>query len=159
MEQKLTNSEVARVFTMYWGCEYLAEDGIKKNVTGYSVEFANDNEYKLLLSRLEDITDEDAIEVAMLSVENPKFKDWSIERTKSYLSLKAKEVTVWIWFDGTQVNVDVKDEMVDTYNQPEIQQLFTTKGYAVPLYFGVGHWANGLNAIELQIGIDKKTLK
>jgi hypothetical protein len=29
-------------------------------------------------------------------------------------------------------------------------------GYAVPLWFGIGHWANGLTAIELGIAIDKQ---
>jgi hypothetical protein len=37
-------------------------------------------------------------------------------------------------------------------------QFLLNKGYAVPLYFSPGHWANGMNAIELGIGIDAKAI-
>jgi hypothetical protein len=170
MINKLTNQEIAKVLAMYWGQKfrYSGSIGVHRTVAGINRNWniADDSnedvsyrvdKCQLLLLRLEDITDEDAVEVAMIAADNPEFNGDAIERDTSHMSLKTKETTVWIWADGS-VNVDVKNEMVDTYNQSEIQQMFTQKGYAVPLYLGVGHWANGKTAIELGIAIDIKTL-
>jgi hypothetical protein len=34
-------------------------------------------------------------------------------------------------------------------------QYLISKGYAVPLWFGIDYWANGKTAIELNIAIQK----
>jgi len=49
-------------------------------------------------------------------------------------------------------------EVYDIQNAYIYQDLIH-KGYAVPIYFGPDHWANGKTAIELGIAIDGKNYK
>lgn len=101
MENKLTNEEIAKVFAMYLGCEFLAERWSGKvfkemavrnvsdyNIVIYSSELKRNgvdgtgnspyaamcSEIKLLLKPLSSITDEYAIEVAEL-INNEKYKE------------------------------------------------------------------------------------
>ena len=131
---KLTNDEIAKVFAMYWG-----NVSFKNGIGGHSVLSLTDcNDIglgrisgKLLLSRLEDITDEDAIEVAKLLKLNPH--DYIL-----------KEIL------GTYFN----NRRIDEY-PADVYLYILSKGYAVPLFFSVGHWENGKDAITLGIAIDK----
>lgn len=57
----------------------------------------------------------------------------------------------------TEYNLFVQANLIQSSNPLTIYayQYLIFKGYAVPLWFGVNHWANGKTAIELGIAIDK----
>lgn len=89
MEQKLSNEEIAKVFAMYLGCDFcmlpkhkagmridtIQSIGISKvyGIWGTSEDYYEFSEVKLLLTPLEDISDEHAIEVAKMFYENDEF--------------------------------------------------------------------------------------
>ncbi len=141
---KLTNEEISRVLHMYWGCNIAIENGIGGNTTiepMRKVNIPHDSDYaisingivhplpKLSLSPLSSITDEHAIGIASMMPDGFT-KDAASGRN-------------WISFMGfTNLNY--------TNYQYLVQQ-----GYAVPLFFGLNHWANGKTAIELGVAIEK----
>lgn len=178
-ERKLTNLEIARVFAMYLGCQMTYEDGMDDSIekeestlmgittTGvvndenadesgegfYSVE-----ECKLHLTPLPKISDEHAIEVA--KIHNRKY---------------------WVGPGASQFEIDaitpemIRDNLVKEgrklvqhyeaghrwYEGGSLEWLYSFQqlimwGYAVPLYFGLNHWANGKTAIELNIAKEKQ---
>ena len=145
---KLTNEEVARVFAMYLG------QGIKfeeqdYNQTGEqyltSVQLAgcgttNEREWDcisspiyLLLTPIQKITDEHAKGVAALALFYNRNDDVTIGKGIALqLAGYAGHESRWI-------------------NSWQIIQYLIKNGYAVPLFFGLNHWANHKTAIELKI--------
>lgn len=150
---QLTNEETAKVFAMYWGSEILISQNDQPIIekvqgslcysssltiwscqTGYNTKFFK---VKLLLKPLSSISDEDAVEVARLA---------------NYLKLKTKMAAI----GRDVINSLIGKTHTYHYSQPfAIFQYLISKGYAVPLFFGVNHWANGKNAFELNIAIEK----
>jgi len=139
---ELTNEEIARVFAMYFELvtyEWYTnpEDLNVAIVDGKTVKFISEGKHtgepKMRLTPLSSITDEHAIEVCDIEFGKPERRTLElsdyIERGKEYAISDAFEY--------------------------DIYQYLILKGYAVPLFFGVGHWANGKTAIELGIAIDK----
>lgn len=161
MENKLTNEEIARVFAMYLDCKFLYLNGsyertiegvltnesshfkewkvvVKEGVHQYRVDSV-----KLLLAPLSKIKDEHAIEVAKMQglyVEN--------DFIKNYVSRYEDRVIVH--------NVSGNESVVFHRMLQDGFQYLIQQGYAVPLFFGVNHPANGKTAIELGIAIEKK---
>lgn len=153
---KLTTEEIAKVFAMYQGqYAHISGYGTFKFVGGTNEKFwvygkpqnhyyYNDKDYtaKLLLTPLDKISDEHAIEVAkitgsrFLTDHDLKICGESIVKGRTW---EFVDENIWGYF-------------------PIIQQLILW-GYAVPLFFGLNHWANGKTAIQLEIAIDKTTLK
>lgn len=150
---KLTNEEIARVYRMYMPCEIADNgkryelDGILKNENGLTFFTVDKNmglverreqyhDFKLLLTPLSKISDEDAIEVAKFHYgrDTTWRRETLIEDGKRFV----KDIS-WL-----TASVAI-----------EVFQYLISKGYAVPLFFGVGHWANGKTAIELGIAIEK----
>ncbi len=143
MEQKLTNEEIAKVFAMYLGAEvvytrgnysdrfyYTLVDMFNNSICSANSERSSFQNCQLLLTILSGITDEHAIEVGK------------------------------IWNISTVTNHDISDikEYFIEYGIPqniELYQYLISKGYAVPLWFGIDHWANGKTAIELNIAVEK----
>lgn len=140
---KLTNEEIARVFAMYYGC------GITHN-KNYTIEVINSYmffseiilKYKLLLTPLSAITDEHAIEVGKMEIP---------EGGLEYLSHDKKTITFGRYGNDGWMNEYVFFDDINNFQH----QYLIQQGYAVPLWFGVNHWANGKTAIELEIAIDK----
>lgn len=143
---KLTNEEIAKVFAMYQGQKVLcfpSDDMISHWLpptilnwdviagTHYSV-----TNTILCLTPLAKITDEHAIEV------------WKVEGNHDNIPHPIAHV-------HTFLNVWEQSRLNMPYN---VCQYLISKGYAVPLWFGIDHPANGKTAIELEIAIDK-TLK
>ena len=89
-----------------------------------------------VLTPLASITDEHAVEVAKLS-----FKVRYCENNTPILHFVGREV----------LGSDYKNVL-----KWEIREYLISKGYAVPLWFGLNHWANGKTAIELEIAIEKQ---
>lgn len=147
MENKLTNEELAKVFAMYLGCPIQLEDGqISSKSTwiiadGYLMVNYNDigdsehicRECRMLLTPLSAITDEDAVEIAFLS---------GIMLRHRYVESEERQKAI-------NIGKKVKGLSYPT------REFLILKGYAVPLWFGIDHWANGKTAIELGIAIDK----
>lgn len=161
-DNKLTNEEIAKVFKLYsdsakvklwlpnpiWQKEVHPEYDITgidtsvipfkinlKSSVGvslwYSYKPSHTRDQVLLLMRLENIPDDNLVEVA---------------RVGKYL------------FDDD----DEKDRqrIIDCFIKGDIFSfesyfLLIQKKYAVPLFFGKDHWANGKTAIELNIAIEK----
>lgn len=93
-------------------------------------------EVQIILIPLSSISDEHAIEVARM---------WhgTLPKDETALSEYGKSI-VGIWEDSLPA---------------AIHQYLIQQGYAVPLFFGLNHWASGKTAIELEIAIDKTTIQ
>lgn len=165
----LTRHQKTAVFSSYFGCFGPANEGITKfkiigvdlyNVCTSSVEF-NIDDYKLLLTPLSAITDEDAIEVEFCPPSN--FSKYQ----KEILEIKR-------YPDGFNIDWRYVDTIADLNNDDgwsyignktyfhnltwQQRDYLISKGYAVPLFIAPNHPNNGKTAIELGIAIDKTTL-
>lgn len=156
---KLTNEEKRKTLGQHIGCEaifkkenFLQITGELLGVDAYGNSFISTGRaipaYKvcdinfsfLLLTPLSSITDEHAIEVAKMFGYKGKNNEHLINVGEGIIN-------------GLRNNRTVENFQVMT----ELYQYLISKGYAVPLWFGIGHWANGKTAIYLGIAIDKTT--
>ena len=103
--------------------------GKLKSKASVSAQFINN--FQLLLTPLASITDEHAIEVAKM-----EYTEDDLPRTDTNRS-----------YTGYGI-------ISRKFNSEIFQQLIIW-GYAVPLYFGLNHRANGKTAIELNLAISK----
>ena len=150
MDNKLTNEEIARVFAMYLGCPVRWYKGVHI-ITDWGIGCFHEDgelEYKmtvgkntfqlherrLLLTPLASITDEDASEIKNLLRASYKFlyiEEYTTQGIANHLLGKKM------------------------YMYSNCFQFLVLKGYATPLFFSPGHWANNKTAIELGIAINK----
>lgn len=144
---KLTNEEIAKVFAMYVPCKIL--NGVDGDLTQRDLRYKNIDTYtytmvgqpKLLLYPLINITDEHAIEVG-------KIWGYLVDKTNPLIMEKCHRIAN-----------DYSKIVMNATIAIEINEYLKSKGYAVKLWFGIDHWANGKTAIDLKIAIDKSTLK
>lgn len=141
---QLTDQEKEKVFAMYLGCE------VKTGVTATAFLSASDdtNELisirtlinipadKLLLTPLSKISDEHAIRSAKIH--------YTIFKGQSEVS-----------YDSRQQLIKHGSKVAKLCYTAELCQQLVMWGYAVPLWFGIDHPANGKTAIELGLAIDK----
>lgn len=140
---QLSKEEIAKVFAMYYGCEYQICINIKGKQVKEPIDYGvikdieqdlylgleNDDKEKILLTPLSSITDEHAGDL------------WSIQGYEKFNNEHTVK-TVGRWLEDNNIGYDQ-------------YQFLISKGYAVPLWFGIDHWANGKTAIDLGIAIDK----
>lgn len=171
---ELTTQEIARVFAMYLGSPYKRyEPGEPKDYdylfvgAAVLVELLSPTypshlyERKLLLTPLEQITDEDAVEVAKIFRSDILWDNVSVEpycvKIKGALNGEHQcTLTVWHdmdfefkWDDGTHTM------QPDNNYSYKLRELLISRSYSVPLFFGIDHWANGMDAIQLGIAVAK----
>jgi hypothetical protein len=188
-EQKLTNEELSKVFSMYFGCEVVTNAGWSAG--GYSAKYRDislsniemlvinarhffdepeespERKVQISLRHLSNITDEDAIEVAEL-INNEKYdkaETFKVIRDDGIVTIYSSEVihkdlpgfgfryTTKI-YTGDCFVVNKKPHSPVTEMPFFAYQYLIQKGYDVPLFFGIDHWANGKTSIELGIGVD-----
>lgn len=152
MESNLTNTQIARVFAMYWGCSVQVKetfywekikwergDVIGNYLNTGGIHIAITNTF-LRLTPLSAISDEDAIEVAKI------FYGIDTHWKREILITDGRRF-------ANQLN------MVSTVSDAIfIYQYLIQKGYAVPLFIEVGHPDNGKDAIQLGLALDKTKL-
>lgn len=177
---KLTNEEKEKILTMYWGQHVLkfsktAPATQYVNSTMLSYAYKNDD-CCLELKSLSSITEDDAIEVAKIAMYSPDLIDEemdmnrvidypecdedNIDRQATHIIIAVDDGCftgyVTLKFDGT---VFLTDENMEKQQYCPasyiIHQHLIQKGYAVPLWFGINHWANGKDAFQLGIAIEK----
>lgn len=141
-EQKLTNSEIAKVFAMYYYAECIALDGEKGTVNVIGGIPTNADYYKLLLTSLSKITDEHAELLYHLYCGEISKYDY----TQDFGGIR-KAVRHWLKNGGL--------EEINKYSC--LTDLARQMGYATKIYFPTNHWANGKTAIELGIAIETPT--
>lgn len=167
---KLTNEEIARVFAGYIGSEatynnkinnhqgkILGVDAVGNVILSHKsvlvpYKVCDIGYSSMLLTPLSSITDEHAIEVAkMRGIEKPKIK-----RTINLIKIIGHNATLSISYLEMEIHL-----MANTYNCTNtmdvvnIREYLKSKGYDVPMWFGIDHHANGKTAIELGVAIDK----
>ena len=179
---KFERQELDRLFGMHIGCEVVADcnDEQRKGYLtgihgeyGAEIQFIEDDginvfeephydEYrtiKMLLTPLSSITDEHAIEIAFKNNTLPEnwqiFKVYS-QAPETWCAVKYRRNYVENDLKLNEDGYEYKETYITFYQLYDWQfQYLIQKGYAVPLFFGAGHWANGKTAIELGIAIDK----
>jgi len=152
--EKLTNEEIARVFAMYWGCRLDA--GMITKVDSFWMNKVSNGETDtvLLLTPLSKITDEHAIEVAELCGVDPRIKTKS-ERLIKFDDLY-QSLTLFYkpdeqgWFEL----IEKRETNVYCSIPYPVYLNLLQQGYAVPLFFGLNHWANAKTPIELGLAIE-----
>lgn len=182
--QSLTNKEKEKVFALYYGCDYIFDckhntSNPKYTVDGKCLSMYDFSNNTLLLTPLENISDEDAIEVARLCFQMLE-GDFNIEkRDKNGLHIYKRNGNGIIYHCRLNFNGEVKPNMQFEADEKEpfktfnhqiggvsltdkrpipylaIVDFYRMKGYSVPLYFGIDHACNGKTPIELNIAIPK----
>lgn len=165
---QLTNEQIAKVVAMYYNADvtWLNWDNNWKHVEyGWPQAFERVKEsglqanWRLSLTDLPDISDEDAIELLFLS--DPLYKDKTFEVVKFY-----KRKNLVIEADYRYKHPEEARNNKDGYSYSGVglslhklsdlqSQHLVQKGYAVPLFIAPGHPLNGKTAIELGIAFDK----
>jgi len=175
---KLTNEEIARVFAMYLHSKVVFDNHIGNIHTYYlpagkhkvgkmwfvSLEDDHDKELscsvsadkvKLLLTPLSKITDEHGLELMLI-----EYKGYT-DRCE-ILKINRRHNIVEISFRYIHPDHNNADGYsysgyafsTTTAMMAERFQYLISKGYAVPLFFGLNHWANGKSPIELGLAIE-----
>jgi|ERR1700733_1996626 len=167
---QLTNKEIAKVFALYQDTEIVNPQGVLISyglTMQYWYNVSKDQAHnktwfydrKLLLTPLDQISDEDAIEVAKI-ITSP---DWrtdgkipAVHRIDDNILINTQGYKMVRITNGGLLMYKDKDG-VDCYTDKAFfaYQYLIEKGYAVPLWFEIDHWANGKTAIELGIAISK----
>lgn len=174
MEQKLTNEEIVKVFSMHLGTKVQIEDarGTLYDTLNYINNFGDccGSEYEwtvkqsfLLLSPLDTIADEHAVELAKLAANRPDhytIEDADITRHQNTLDVVFLDKTheyINITFTGDILVFRWENAHREIERRPANQamcvQYWQSLGYSGPLYFSPSHWANGMDAIQLGIAI------
>lgn len=134
-QQTLTPAEIARVFALYYNPEGVIE---------------------IVLTSLEYITDEDAVQVAKMLYCTGEWRVVGrVENGTVILFDDSKRNMAYLY---TDLSFGGADHEADYFNLPAVHSYLISKGYAVPLWFGIDHWANGKTAIELGIAVEKETI-
>lgn len=123
------------------------------------------NKVQLLLTPLSAIIDEHALQIAKITNILPYGWDGpnghytinKLDHPNTGIEVKCNSYSVRIminasvyFYDDSRPNL-----AMSISSAPLVYQYLIQQGYAVPLFFGVDHWANGKTAIELGIAIEK----
>lgn len=176
MEQKLTNQEIAKILAMYLGCECKGKYGTMiytlQNVDLKASPLLKDKhgnecvifDFKLLLTPLDRISDEDAIGACRsnynLCFESPNTNNgWRVERKNDYRAFieilnDKNEFSFCLDLITGDIMMYRNGEADPTGHHGQSFQYLISKGYDVPLYFSPNHWANEKTSIKLGIAID-----
>ena len=148
MVQKLTDEEIARVFAMYCPSREKIFINPQTGITYYGTLYQLSSmrgflhEYKLIAIPLSKVTDECASDI--IKIVYPYYEG---RRDDIKFALSIIE----------EMNADLGLGSMRWSACYGIIQYLKLKGYAVPLWFDINHWANGRTAIELGIAIEKTT--
>ncbi len=180
MDNKLTNEEAQKIFSLYgigtpvkfdnkdWvinalGKKYCTlENGAKTGV--YYTEC------KLLLTPLEKISDEDAIEVARILIDEYVEVIDRIEDDKFLLKSSKLDYVLAFEIDG-EISVSQRKKK-SNFSMPLIEaechlcnmhvfhayQYLISKGYDVPQFISIGHKLNGKTCTQLGLAIEKQSI-
>jgi hypothetical protein len=142
---KLTNEEYQTVFALYYHAECITTEFPQKGKVKHIGSIPTDaNYYKLLLTPLEKISDEHAVEVADFVFTKSVKENERLRIGKNFID--------YTYLDRGLSHYDSEElNEFDTNHNRMIFQYLISKGYAVPLWFGIDHWANGKTAIQLGI--------
>jgi len=166
---ELTNQEIAKVFAMYLGSEvkvkaaHFAANNNSKNNEGKTIMspsiLADCHErtfqyldFLLKLTPLSKISDEDAVQVAKIL--------HSGLSSHIHFTVQKEDNRTDVWFGYNCVRI-YHDGSIHYDNgnmhwaNSDFYQFLISRSYAVPLWHGIDHPANGKTAIELGIAIDR----
>jgi len=157
MAEKLTNEEVVKVLGGYLNCEVefekelsdpnkIGSGKVRRRIRYYDLDERIVENIKLLITPISAITDEHAIEVAdILKYKSEEY----FKENLGYSRIDAVKMLL----------LEKGNYMGQICNILHSYEYLKSKGYDVPLWFGINHWANGKTAIELGIAIDKNKTK
>ncbi len=170
MINKLTPEEIVFAFSKYPLCKteiFDAKPGdlsVPDHLQGLNYinfkvncEFTSfePHEVKLVLTQLKHITDND-IYCACYACDNVPFigtvpDEWQIKRENDVIKVghKAKMHRYQVDNHNGNVNVFVNERHSTLGCQANAIQYFYQNNYALPLYFGARHWANGKTLLDL----------
>jgi hypothetical protein len=142
-QNKLTLAEVNRIFALY--------------STDPNIE-------KLELEQLQYITTDDIYEVCSayesLPISRTEESDWNITRGNTQIDIKLHKDHFAYHIDLYNGNVFTSENgrLLGTGCNASVVQVFLLKKYAIPIYFGVGHWGHRRLPFELGIAVPKPRL-
>lgn len=140
----LTREETAKVFAMYYGQMFKHDvyTGIIQNNGSVEHSFDNVMDKKIILTDIKNITDEHAVEVAKICGIKPEDIEYMVAQLLGF----CRNHDIYYWIDLYRITPK------ESYS---ILQYLISKGYAVPLFFGLDHPCNGKTAIECGVAIEK----
>lgn len=137
-ENKLTLNEVDRIFALYQ---------------------KDPNSEQLKLEQLQHITTDDIFKVCSAYDSEPlcrcKKSDWKISRGNIQIDIRLPKDGIAYHIDLTNGNVFTSENgrLLGTGCNASVIHFFLQKNYAIPVYFGIGHWANRKFPFDLGIAI------
>ncbi len=173
----LTNQEIAAVYAQYYGLK-TGRQAPYDTVTGLMIDaiYRCDIALNLPLKPLATITPAHATEIAQLCWLGMKDINFSIVRRSDFAvwvkGIDSLDIRYHMCFNNyggittsaTFPKNDTEDTITLDHTIGRVQlncrdgapyqmiyQYLMKQGYAVPLYFGPDHWANGKTALELEI--------
>lgn len=164
---QLTNQEIAKVFAMYLGCDvkvnaaHFTANNNSKNIKGKTIlspsiiadcheRTFQYSDFKLLLTPLSKIADEDAVHVAKMIGASYR-NDNDDVNWNAYFTKKS-------FVNYLISNLKNDEDMYYAKGIIYVYQYLISRSYDVQLWLGIDHPANGKTAIELGIAIDKTTI-
>ena len=180
---ELTSYEKCLVFSSYPGCILFINDTlhpVQDKVEG--IDFVNSkviaervnwepSSLTLVLKECKDLWKEEHLckEIVLLTCP-AEISDFNLNKVKigtkgeSYFTYIYEENEIWFWFDspsGDLISIESREteRVLDLNNFTQISFLLKRNFYAVPLYFGFNHWANGKTAIELSVAKTIETIR
>ena len=165
---KLTDQEVAWVFSMYMGCQikpYQSEftlSALLEKDDEFSVKDAVQKGFKLALTTIEKMSDEHCIEVCNAACPELygdfRYKKWEVidrcDNDGTYIKVARNGTDEYFTIHHITGEVCIWDSRFFS-GCPMYSQVYFKHGIAVPLFFSPMHWANRKTAIELDIAVEK----
>lgn len=180
---ELTENEIRKVMGVYIDVPVmgLSGDNVPRLGTIDEISYLlfKEGKAKLMLTPLSKLTDEDGLEIAKI-ICGQQYIDIEKIRVNFQPTLKDNLQVTTIKFDAYQVarfkgetplqhivsitNWGVINHYVGTQHAHELGnncrstfvfQFLVSKGYAMPMWFELGHWANGKTALELGLGLSE----
>ncbi len=147
INQQLTQDEAVKVFAMYWGQAILRYESDPElyQINRHNIDC---KPMVLQLTKLDQITERHAVDLVKLR------SDVYLEITIDDQWRNGKEYGFSFAFQYESSRRRRFQNVNWTSLTPMQFQYLVQKGYALPIFFSIGHWANGKNAIELGLAIE-----
>ena len=142
--KELTNNEKAKVYAMYWGNRIDAGINTVVNSSWIQKVTIGKTNMLLILTPLNKVSDDHLYTIGAFCFKL-KYDD-SIKIGRDYIG--------YLFLNRRlSLKESSKIQQFSTEHHIQIFQFLISTGYAVPLWFGVTHWANNKTALDLGLGI------
>jgi hypothetical protein len=184
-DNKLTDEEIAQVMSLYPNCPVLIFDAPQEAIDQFgpipdfldNVSYGFDKvgaehtyfkktQVKLVLKQLQHITDNEIFWLCYWyssdTFKGTDQKDWKIKREGFEIKVFQRAEGLGFVIDTDTFDINLLRNGMRTHlgTTSYAFQWYLRNYYAIPLFFGKGHWANKKTALQLEVAVpDQEPLK